>query len=93
MSKSILIIDTPECCDYCPLGRIFGMAGAVECKTGNEIAVNWNGAIIPDWCPLKEMPKKIDENNTHIYREYYRAHGYNACIDEILRECDENEVD
>ena len=58
MSKSILVIDTPECCDYCPVGRIFGMAGQVECMAGKDIRVNNNGRTIPDWCPLRDLPEQ-----------------------------------
>ncbi len=53
MGKSILVMDTPECCDYCPAGRIFGTAGQVECRAGRGIAVNPDGRTVPDWCPLQ----------------------------------------
>ena len=46
MSKSILVIDMPECCDYCPVGRIFGIEGQVECRAGKGIIVNNDGREI-----------------------------------------------
>ncbi len=60
MGKSILIIDTPKSCDYCPVGRIFGMAGAGECRARqiediHNVCVNRDGTTIPDWCPLKKI--------------------------------------
>lgn len=93
MSKSILVIDTPECCDYCPVGRIFGMAGQVECMEGKGIRVNNNGRTIPDWCPLLDLPEKkpkvkyqgngcfgINEEMKNSFNM-----GFNSCIDEILK--------
>lgn len=83
MSKSILAIDTPECCDYCPVGRIFGMAVKVECMAGKDIRVNNNGGIIPNWCQLLDLPKKMAEENRWFRKDY--AEGFNDCIDEILK--------
>ena len=86
MSKSILVVDKPECCDYCPIGRIFGMAGQVECMASKNIRVNQDGKTIPDWCPLKEVPDKrkaedyLDDNAEAF------VDGYNTCINEILAE-------
>lgn len=45
----------------------------------------------PDWCQLKEVSQKLAEENRWFSKDY--AVDYNACIDEILKECDENEVD
>ena len=71
MSKSILVIDTPERCLDCPLGNS-------EESDGEEVWCNilectsWQKGIYedeeeelynskkPDWCPLKEMPEKDD---------------------------------
>ena len=63
MSKAILVIDKPEYCDCCPVGRIFGTAGQVECMASKDIRVNQDGRTISDWCPLKEMPKCMEEKN------------------------------
>lgn len=91
MSKSILVMDTPKCCDYCPVGRIFGMTGQVECMASNDIRVNEDGKTIPHWCPLKELPKKKPETSKYGSNVYY-AEGYNAFIDEILKEVFENPI-
>lgn len=58
MNKSILVIDTPECCKECPC------ASAEEEKilnidygcraTGKEINESEFNAVSPDWCPLKK---------------------------------------
>lgn len=41
----------------------------------------------PDWCPLREVPKKLDY--PPMNESSYVA-GYNACIDEILKEDTKN---
>lgn len=85
MSKSILVIDTPEYCDYCPVGRIFGIAGQVECMAGKDIRVNNNGRAIPDWCPLRDLPEKRKVPLQYPCLHQLIADGWNACIDEILK--------
>ena len=78
MSKSILVIDTPENCAVCRL-KI-----GLYCKeNGNSIAKYFYNDK-PNWCPLKPMPQSgnslIDD-----CKEYY-TDGWNDCLDEILGE-------
>lgn len=46
----------------------------------------------PDWCPLRELPEKKDTLTTlecHSngkWTEGMKA-GYNACLDEIVKNC------
>lgn len=82
MGKSILVMDTPECCDYCPAGRIFGMAGQVECRVREALHVNSNGRTVPSWCPLQEMPERAYHPNYCDNGRYDK--GWNDCIDQIL---------
>lgn len=90
MSKSILVIDTPECCCQC---RFSGADGDYCCLKENMVSDS--NAISeeeylnkkPDWCPLWDFPdKKVmdfrEECNMYISRYW---EGYNACIDEILK--------
>ena len=80
--KAMLIIDMPNSCFECP------------CKedemdychaTTDRKGCPWN--YIPEWCPLKPMPEKkndqwiISENKEDEYHV-----GWNDCIDEILGE-------
>ncbi len=76
MSKAVLVMDMPESCEWCPLGRLFGTAGAVECNVANKI--NRNCESVPDWCPLRPMPEKDKRIDTCINKQYVR--GWNACI-------------
>ena len=96
MSKGLLVMDMPEKCAWCPLGRLFGTAGAVECNVTNKI--NRNCESVPDWCPLRPMPEKKKKDSflieaikndcfdgTDSDTAYYNGKddGWNACIDAI----------
>ena len=43
----------------------------------------------PDWCPLREVPQKQTIHCTDTPHHRWAKSGYNACIDEILRGCEE----
>ena len=87
MSKSVLVIDTPESCRSCYL-RGFTLA-LQYCKVESEQIKDTS--IRPDWCPLKPLPDKMKV--TGLYNgEYFKAGGkppsynkigWNACIDAI----------
>ena len=85
MGKSILVMDTPECCDYCPAGRIFGMAGQVECRARETLHVNPNGRTVPDWCPLQDVPEKRDSKDYLDDDAEAHCDGRNDCVDRILK--------
>lgn len=86
MSKSILVIDTPESCRSCYL-RGFTLA-LQYCKVESEHIKDTS--VKPDWCPLKPLPDKM--KLTGVYgREYFQSNGkmpsykigWNDCIDAI----------
>lgn len=88
MSKSVLVIDTPECCDGCEMcDRIPGP----WCRaTGNVIAGDPESGRAAG-CPLKPMPEKRSDafvyTNVDGYktvRENSYASGWNECINKIL---------
>lgn len=90
MSKSILVVDTPEKCDGCILHGT--MIGRQICCA--EIKRIKDESKKPDWCPLKKIPTKYAERDytpieTKQYMEGYED-GYNDCIDNILKERDGN---
>lgn len=83
MSKSVLVIDTPEDCGKCKFISEFW------CRAMNGRRVP-NNDVIPNWCPLKPLPEKM--KLTGVYnREYFQSNGkmpsykigWNDCIDEI----------
>lgn len=70
MSKSILVIDTPERCLDCPLGNSEESDGeevycnVLQCATyqkgfyEDEEEEELYNSKKPDWCPLKDVPEK-----------------------------------
>ena len=84
MSKSVLVIDTPKNCIYCPL-----LNGSDECMVQDDDA-NFNASDSWDelmkGCPLKPLPEKDDFDDP--YDEYYTGYsdGWNRCLEEIVGE-------
>lgn len=96
MSKSVLVMDTPENCYDCLFGTTY--CGKLEYAGYCELAYRLNYDVIlmteehydyesksrPEWCPLKPLPEKMiiprGARNTDGL-EY--ASGYNTCINEI----------
>ena len=83
MSKSILVIDTPDKCWKCSCCGSYQSSAFSEreywcCAMDKDVDANTK----PDWCPLKELSDKKD-----VYWLADNAgwsSGYNACIDDIL---------
>ena len=76
MSKSLLVIDTPETCSECPLFEIELYRG---CRLGGD---HWEDK--PKWCPLRPLPEKTIDASDDYFHGY--CNGRNECIDEILGE-------
>ena len=86
MSKSVLVIDTPENCLDCPFGTEYcgnynyeGNCELAECL-GNIMTLiteehyGCESESKPDWCPLKPLPEKMKV--TGLYNgEYFKAGG------------------
>lgn len=86
MSKSILVIDTPDSCAACPL-----LNGSDECSVQDQDA-NFNADDfdqLAEGCPLKKMPEKKTVSGVYPQPDglvpSFKV-GWNACIDVILRE-------
>lgn len=79
MSKSVLVIDTPENCGKCKFISEFW------CRAMNGRRVP-NNDVIPNWCPLKPLPEKkeyiVPIDNVESQKDII-AVGWNACINEI----------
>lgn len=106
MSKSILAIDTPECCCQC---RFSGADGDYCClkenmiSDSNSISEEEYLNKKPDWCSLRDLPEKKEEKqyftrkdnrgNTETYGETRDmiTVGWNMCIEEILKGANGNE--
>lgn len=80
--KAILVIDEmPKTCDQCPLRR-WSIDGWT-CTPVKKMIEDDK----PEWCPLKLLPNKKEENDdgTHFSwrsNDWWSA-GWNACLKEI----------
>ena len=79
MSKSVLVIDTPEKCDSCMYIGTFHSFCKINCRDIKDTSVK------PDWCPLKPLPEKFDNEKDRKLGDFEPLFkiGWNACIDEI----------
>lgn len=97
MSKAVLVIDMPKSCSKCKF--LYEFQGIKKCQLMNVLN---NGASKlsqstftekrHDKCPLKELPERETEmtDADDLGKDYVRGtmDGWNACLDEILKECD-----
>ena len=90
MSKSVLVIDTPENCRSCYLR---GFTLNLQYCRGKLKDIK-DTSIKPDWCPLKLLPEKKSTtapvSNYEVQKNLF-ADGWNACLREITKTSDENE--
>jgi len=71
--KSILVIDTPKNCAECKLIHLQGIGESI-CN-----AVDWEER--PSWCPLKDLPQKIEGKREKFMPTY--SLGWNDCLDAV----------
>lgn len=101
MNKSILVIDTPTKCEYCPLldttdivhnDGDYAYCHALQKPLKNTSITQFISIRKPKNCPLKPMPKRMltlaKINNGEILNnnEIQYMKGRNDCLDEILGE-------
>ena len=77
MSKSVLVIDTPEKCISCIYVGIFHYFCRINCRDIKDVSAK------PDWCPLKPLPEKNTTENDMTDYQCEMVDGRNQCIDEI----------
>lgn len=81
MSKSVLVIDTPENCGKCKFISEFW------CRAMGDRRVP-NNDVIPVWCPLKPLPEKkeyiVPIDNVESQKDII-AVGWNTCINMIVK--------
>lgn len=88
MSKSVLVIDTPERCIDCEIGQNHSniLETCVSCPVAGKWVIDKEAESIPDWCPLKPLPEKreyiVPIDNVESQKDII-AVGWNACIDAI----------
>lgn len=95
MAKAVLVMnDMPECCADCYCGffeRDTKELNLICGATGEDA----NNVGKPDWCPLRELPEKKEEFELRKCKGSVKGawkvplienKGFNACLDEILKE-------
>ncbi len=88
MSKSVLVIDTPERCIDCEIGQNMSnsMEVCIRCPIAGKSALDKETETIPGWCPLKPLPEKVTKSYFPVeFCDGYAA-GWNTCIDKITGE-------
>lgn len=95
MAKAVLVMDEmPECCADCYCGYFERDTKELNlvCGAAGEDA---NNVGKPDWCPLRELPEKKEEFELRKCKGSVKGawkvplienKGFNACLDEILKE-------
>lgn len=80
MAKAVLVIDMPEqVCQKCTLCYETEDDEYLCCATGKLLPDGEK----PDWCPLRELPVEKYEFGG-LGKAF--VSGFNACLDEILKE-------
>ena len=79
MAKAVLVMDMPEICNDCMAANM-GFSGFF-CTAAHKQLIPKNPR--PEWCPIRPMPEK--ENNDNLMDEYQDGYddGWNACINAI----------
>jgi hypothetical protein len=89
MSKAILVIDMPNCCNECSLmcKDEYSYYCPVKCEE-NKTDLYDNYIMFhrkPDWCPLKPAPQKQSMWCNDDAEDVW-IRGYNNCVREIMGE-------
>ena len=96
MAKAVLVMDMPESCFGCNFCHI-NSNGGEDCCQALEVSrvVNSETYEKPEWCPLRELPEKKEEFELQECKgsaegtwkvPLIENKGFNACLDEILKE-------
>ena len=95
MSKSVLVVDTPENCYDCPFGTEYcgdseyeGCCELAECLDSDmrlitEEHYDCESKSRPDWCPLMDLPEKDNGDYPANTSDADFVEGWNQCIDDI----------
>lgn len=84
MSKSVLVIDTPENCISCSISRDCSniLETCTFCPITGKCVLDKEAETIPGWCPLKPLPEKMTEVDSTDHWDSIKA-GWNGCINKI----------
>ena len=85
MSKSVLVIETPENCYDCPIGQDCSniLEASLFCLGAGKCVIDKETATIPNWCPLKPLPEEKEEEHWRSKLSLAWIRGWNTCISKI----------
>lgn len=83
MSKSVLVIDTPESCFGCNFCHCDIEDRKEYCEAREKRKKLDLSKLRPDWCPLMDLPEKDNGDYPANTFDAGFAEGRNQCIDEI----------
>lgn len=83
MSKSMIIIDTPSCCEECALNNSFNSEPIKWCGYTHSGRPTYLKNQKPDWCPLQPAPEKKAAMMYLDDESYYFRRGWNACVESL----------
>lgn len=92
MAKAVLVMDMPESCFGCNFMYCDEESDTETCQameTARDIDLIEDR---PDWCPLRELPEKKERRIGEHGERMFRA-GFNACLNEIMRQGMSDPVD
>ena len=80
MDKAVLVIDMPSCCNECKIrfDDEYSNWCPYDNPEPNGVFQYVKNGTKPDWCPLKELPEKVE-----VFMDDW-ADGYNACLEDVL---------
>ena len=82
MAKAVLVMDMLEqVCQKCTLCYETGNDDEYLCCATGKLLPDGEK---PDWCPLRELPEKANHPDYCDNGRFDK--GWNACLDEILKE-------
>ena len=100
MSKSVLVIDTPENCYYCPFGSAYcsGIEYVAYCELADcldydaflmtEEHYDRESKSRPEWCPLMDLPEKDNGGYPSNTFDAGFAEGWRNGLMACAKKCD-----
>lgn len=85
MSKAILVMEMPKCCNECCLSLpVEDKVERVLCRGLEKYHSTTVFSKRPDWCPLRELPEEHNTDARQVGEQWAVFNqGWNACLDAI----------
>ena len=81
MAKGYIVVEMPKNCGDCEFRDIYDAPHCVGCTITRMTHEGWDR---PDWCPIREMPEKMEGTGDGDIELNNYADGRNDLIDEMF---------